>query len=184
VYIGENRFVRQLKNIVIALSNFLYNYIPFFIIKKKFARIVGIQIGKKSFIHTPVKLFGFGRITIGNNTTINPRVYLDNRGSIKIGNNVSIAHDCKIYTAGHDIDDPYFKVTIGKVDIGDYACLFANCMIMPNVKVGKGAVVFPGAVVTKDVGDFDVVGGNPAKVLKKRSDKLLYQIDYGSWFSI
>lgn len=180
----ETKLKRQIKNLVIAFSNMMLNMLPFFCVKKGFAKLIGINIGKMSYIHTPVKLFGFGRISIGRNSTINPRAYLDNRGMIVVGNNVSIAHDCKIYTAGHNIDDPYFSVTIGKVEIGDYVCLFPNCMIMPNVKIGKGAAIYPGSVVTKNVGDFEVVGGNPAKFIRKRAERLDYELDYGLWFSV
>lgn len=120
---------------------------------------------------------------MGNNSTINTGCYLDNRRGIYIGNNVNIAHDTKIYTLGHDINSPTFEVKGAEVIVKDYACIFSNVLIMPGVKIGKGAVIFPGAVVTKDVGDYEVVGGNPAKYIKTRNKDLTYKLNYGYWLA-
>lgn len=179
----ESRFQRQLKMIVIALFNGIYNFTPLFFLKRMVLRLGGIRIGKKSYIHSRTRFLGMGKITIGSHTTINPGCYLDNRVGIRIGSNVSIAHDTKIYTLGHDIDDPDFSVKGAEVEIGDYACIFAGAMIMPGVKIGEGAVVYTGSVVTKDVGDYEVAGGNPAKIIRKRSSDLRYELDYGYWFA-
>ena len=55
-------------------------------------------------------------------------------------------------------------------------------MIMPGVSVGKGAVVLPGAIVTHDVGEYEIVGGVPAKRLGMRSKKLIYNLDWKPTF--
>lgn len=54
------------------------------------------------------------------------------------------------------------------VTIGDDVWIGANVIILPGIQVGKGAILAAGAVVTKDVPDYTVVGGNPARVLKMR----------------
>jgi acetyltransferase-like isoleucine patch superfamily enzyme len=179
----ESRFIRQWKNIVIALYNVIYNITPFFFLKNMLLRMTGIKLGHQTIIHTRVRFLGMGRINIGANTTINGGCYLDNRIYIEIGSNVSIAHDTKIYTLGHDIDDPYFSEKGAPVEIGDYVCIFSNVLIMPGVKLGKGAVVYPGSVVTKNVGDYEVVGGNPARFIRHRSQDLQYKLRYDYWFS-
>jgi acetyltransferase-like isoleucine patch superfamily enzyme len=168
----------------VALFNLFFNMIPFFMLKKILLRICGVKIGTRSYVHTKVKFFNFGSLIIGDNSTINSGCYLDNRNQIVIGNNVSIAHNCKIYTLGHDVDDPLFSHVGGAVVIEDYACIFSNVLIMPNVRIGKGAVVFPGSVVTRNVGEFEVVGGNPAKIIRQRNEKMNYTIDYGYWFAL
>ena len=61
----------------------------------------------------------------------------------------------------------------GKVNIKDFASIGAGAKILPNIKIGKGAIVGAGAVVTKDVNDFEVVAGVPAKFIRKR--KLYYK---------
>ena len=164
------------------LLNIFYNIAFFWIIRKFILMLIGINIGKNSYIHTGVRFFSAGRISIGNNSTINPRCYLDNRLTITIGNNVNISHDTKIYTLGHDVNDSMFKGKGAQVEIKDYACIFAGAMIMPGVTIGEGAVVYPGSVVTKDVDDYCIVGGNPAEVIGKRSRDLKYNLNY--YFSI
>lgn len=179
----EGHFVRQLKNITIWLLNFVYNITPFFVLKNIVLSLSGIRIGKGSVIHTPVRFLGAGKMTIAANSVINFGCYLDNRVGIRIGENVSIAHNTKIYSLGHDIDDPFFASKGKEVVIDDYVCIFSNVLIMPGVHLGKGCVVYAGAVVTKDVGDYEVVGGNPAKFIRYRSRDLRYKIEYSYWFS-
>jgi putative colanic acid biosynthesis acetyltransferase WcaF len=169
----------QLFFFVLWFFNRLYSLMPSFLFRRMMLAASGSSLGRRTYIHAGVRFFGFGRISAGNNSTVNRGCYLDNRGNITIGSNVSIAHDCRIYTAGHDIDSSDFAVVIRDVSIGDYACIFAGAMIMPGVTVGRGAVVYPGSVVTKDVAPYTVVGGNPAKPLKKRSQDLRYTLEYG-----
>mgnify|MGYP001814177026 CR=1 FL=1 len=168
---------------IIFMLNLGYNWLPFFSVKKKFIALAGITIGKCSYVHTPVRFFSKGRVDIGDHSTVNPGCYLDNRGPIRIGNNVSIARDTKIYTAGHDIDEPCFRRTERSVVIGDDVCIFSHALILPGVTIGKGAVVYPGSVVTKDVEPYSIVGGNPAVHIRYRSSDLRYEIDYKYLFA-
>jgi acetyltransferase-like isoleucine patch superfamily enzyme len=168
----ESRFIRQWKIFAISGYNTLYNLTPFFFLKRMLFSLAGIKVGRRTVVHSPVRFLGIGRIEIGSNSVVNRGCYLDNRTGIKIGSNVSIAHDTKIYTLGHDIDE-----------IGDYACIFSNVLIMPGVTLGKGAVVYAGSVVTKDVGDFEVVGGNPARFIRHRSKDLRYEVRHDYWFA-
>jgi acetyltransferase-like isoleucine patch superfamily enzyme len=150
-------------------------------LKKWFAGFLGFRFGQNSYMHGKIKFFGFKRVTIGNYSVINPGCYIDNRKPINIGNCVNISHDVRLYTLGHDIDAPDFAIKGEPIIIDDYVCIFANVMIMPGVHLGKGAVVYPGSVVTKDVAPFTVVGGNPARVIRSRSENINYKHSYGFW---
>jgi len=109
---------------------------------------------------------------------------MDNRAGISIGDNVNISHNTKIYTLGHDIDDPMSN-TVGKpVVIGDNAWIFPNVMIMPGVTIGKGAVIYPGSVVTRNVEEYSIAGGNPAKHIRFRNQNILYSADFPIWFAL
>lgn len=175
---------QQLNFMILKMFNIVYELIPFFILKKRLLQMFSINIGSSSYLHTPVKFFSRGNIEIGDNSTINPNSYLDNRGLIRIGTNVSIAHNAKIYTAGHDINSPCFNYKVDSVVIEDNVVIFSNVLIMPGVKIKKGAVVFPGSVVSKDVEENSVVGGNPANLIKFRDCKdIKYKIDYSYWFA-
>lgn len=110
-------------------------------------------------------------LTIGENSSIGPNVLLDARSGLKIGKCVTIAYDAIIWTLHHDMNSTTFEGKGGKVTIDDYAWLCSRCIILPGVTIGKGAVVASGAVVTKDVEPYTVVGGTPAKVVGQRAIK-------------
>lgn len=109
--------------------------------------------------------------------------YLDNRRGIVIGDNVGLAHHVKVYTLGHNIDSPDFETKGKPVVIEDGAFVFSNALIMPGVTLHKNCVVLPGSVVTKDVDENTVVGGNPAKFLRFREFDTPPQ-RYCYWFAL
>lgn len=174
----------QAKFLVVAFINGVYSFIPFFFLRKIFLSIFGIKLGKKSYIHRGARFFHVGGVTIGNNSVVNFNCFLDGRRGIFIGNNVGIAHNTKIYTLGHDMEDPEFKTAGSSVHIKDNAFVFANCLIMPGVTINEGAIVLPGSIVTKDVEAYKVVGGIPAKPLRDRNKDINYKLDYGYWFAL
>jgi acetyltransferase-like isoleucine patch superfamily enzyme len=177
-------FKTQIALIALFVYNWLYNHIPFFVFKKYLLMVYGSKIGKNSFIHTPVKLFSFRPLTIGNNSTINPRCYIDTRKGITIGNNVNIAHDTKIYTLGHDVNTVELSSVGDAVIIEDDVFIFSNVVIMPGVHIGKGAVIYPCSVVANNVEPYTIVGGNPAKFIKKRENIIINEQWYGYWFAL
>lgn len=166
---------------LVAFYNFIYRILIFHFFKNWWLKLFGFKIGKKSHIHSPTFL-SLGKFQLGDYSVINPHCILDNRGNIAIGNSVSIAHYCKIYTTGHDIHCTYFTGKKRDVVIENHAVLFSSCIIQPGVTIGEGAVVMPGAVVTKDVPAYALVGGNPAKKVGERNSNLHYNLDYGYKF--
>jgi maltose O-acetyltransferase len=121
-------------------------------------------------------------IQIGNNTVINRSCYLDGREGLYIGNNVNISFQSCIITLQHDPQSINFKSTGAAVTIKDNVWLGARCIILPGVTVGEGAVVAAGAVVTKDVHPYTIVGGVPAKEIGNRTEGLTYLTDFNPLF--
>jgi acetyltransferase-like isoleucine patch superfamily enzyme len=100
-------------------------------------------------------------------------VYFDNSGDISIGSGVSIHRNVCIFTHEHDhsIDVPIMEsgVAISSLDIGDDVFIGANVTILSKVnKIGTGAVIGAGSVLTKDVGEYEIWAGNPAKFIRNR----------------
>jgi putative colanic acid biosynthesis acetyltransferase WcaF len=91
--------------------------------------------------------------------------------AIKIGAQATVSQGVKLCTAGHDISSKIMELTYAPITIGENAWVAAWSIVLPGVTVGDGAVVAAGAVVTKDVEPWTVVGGNPAKFIKKRELK-------------
>ncbi len=85
-----------------------------------------------------------------------------------LGDNATVSQGVKLCTAGHDIASKIMELTIAPIVIGANAWVAGWSIVLPGVSVGEGAVVGAGAVVTKDVEPWTVVGGNPATVIKKR----------------
>lgn len=133
--------------------------------------LAGIQIGQGSRIHVGAKFFYPAGIKIGRDTIIGDNVFLDGRAPLDIGDHVDIASQVLIYNSQHDVDDEEFGAQEEPVTIGDYAFIGPRVIILPGVKIGRGAVVAAGAVVADDVPEFAVVGGIPAKFIKERNLK-------------
>jgi maltose O-acetyltransferase len=110
-------------------------------------------------------------IRIGTDTIIGDHAFLDGRAALVIGNHVDIASYVMIYNSEHDLESEKFEAIEEPIEIGDYVFIGPRAIILPGVKIGKGAVVAAGAVVTKDVPDFAIVGGVPAKVIGERKNK-------------
>lgn len=157
----------QCKFFLVAWLNVTYNIAPN-PLRKYYLRLFGIRIGQGSCIHRGCRFFHVGKLSIGKHSVVNFGCYLDNRRGITIGDNVGLTHNVKIYTLGHNIDSQEFETKGKPVVVEDGAFVFANALIMPGVTLHKNCIVLPGSVVTKDVEENAVVGGNPAKPVRMR----------------
>ena len=173
----------QCKFFLVEFLNLTYMLIPN-PVRNYYLRLYRIKVAKGSAIHRGCKFFHVGKFSMGVGGVINFGCYLDNRRGIYIGNNVGIAHNTKIYTLGHNIDSPEFETKGAPVRIEDDAFIFSNAMIMPGVTIRRGAIVLAGSVVTKDVSEWTIVGGNPAKVIRERQRKIAYLQKYNYWFAL
>jgi len=157
--------------------------IPVHFVRRFFFRIAGMTIGNGSTIHTGARFYNPGHITIGQDTIVGEKVVLDGRDKLTIGSHVDIASEVMIYNSQHDIDSPDFHAVCKPVHIQDYVFIGPRAIILPGVTIGKGAVVAAGAVVTKDVGELQVVAGVPAKTIRERKLKdLKYKLGRAAWF--
>lgn len=110
----------------------------------------------------------------GKKLKIGSGAYIDYTGGVFIENDVTISERAMIFTHDHNIEDSEDwqndGINYSSLIIKQYAWIGANCLILSKVKsIGRGAVVASGAVVTKDVPDYAIVAGNPAKVIKYRN---------------
>ncbi len=158
--------------------SFLGHFPSYALRNYSFRKLLANRIGKHSSLHRGLELYCRGGITIGEYTTINKYVDLDGRGSLVIGNQVSVSAYTKIITAGHHVNSDQFEMSVKPVVIEDYVWIGTAAVILPGVTIKRGAVVAAGSVVTKEVEGFTIVGGNPAKVIGKRTSKLDYRLVY------
>lgn len=129
-----------------------------------------VQIGKRCVFNFPNK------ISIGNNVSIQRDCTFTANAEIKIGDGVIISHCVDIFTGEHNYnsDDlkslPFDERYISSpVIIEEYVWIGSHVIILPGVKIGKGAIIGAGAIVTKNVPEMAIVGGNPAKIISYRN---------------
>jgi acetyltransferase-like isoleucine patch superfamily enzyme len=118
------------------------------------------------------------QIEIGDNSVVNRATYLDGRVKLVIGNNVNISHQSLIQTLTHDPQNPYFACKQGPVVIGDHVWIGARAIILPGVTLGTGSVIGAGSVVTRDIPEFSIAVGSPARVVKARNPDVRYKTRY------
>lgn len=130
------------------------------------------------------------KISLGDNVWLGSKTELDGAGEIEIGDGVIFGPEICVYSRTHNFDSsdlnalPFDNVVImSKVVINDYVWIGRRVIILPGVTIGKAAIVGAGAVVAKDVPDYAVVVGNPAKVVKYRNaDKVELLLKEGNPF--
>lgn len=118
-------------------------------------------------------------LIIGSNVLIEQQVHIACCQSIRIGSNVAIAARCAIVDVDHPVHDPLAPANLGNavsggatwVEIGDGAFLGAGVVVLPRTRIGQGAVIGANSVVTKDVPDWCIAAGAPAKVIGKRNHR-------------
>lgn len=174
--------MKLFKDFYLAVFNFLIPHIPNQFIRVFLYKSLGMKIGVKCTFLRPIFFYNPFNITIGNHCAINDNVVLDGRGGLVINDNVNISPYVKIYTAEHDLNSPDFKYVEGEVIIEEYVWISTNAMVMPGVKIGEGAVVAAGAVVTKNVDPYTIVGGIPAKKIGERKRNLVYNPNFKKYF--
>ena len=157
------------------LSMAIIRYIPSQTLRKNLLRWKGASIANHVSIFSSVDIRCPQKLIIGNGCSIGPRVMLDARMGLEIKENVTIAYDAIIWTLQHEMNSTDFHGKGAPVVIEDYAWICSRAIIMPGVKIGKGAVVASGAIVTHNVDPFTVVGGIPAK---KISDRTVSEFTY------
>ena len=142
-------------------------------IKKLFLVIVGAKVGKYVTFYPGIKILTGRNLVLGDRVNISFDVIIATDGGVEIGDRSMIGFKTMILAGNHVIPDGrapifYSGLVRKKVIIKNDVWIGGNCLILPGVVIGEGAVVAGGSVVTKDVPAFAIVGGVPAKVIKMR----------------
>jgi len=114
-------------------------------------------------------------ITIGDNSGIGINCLVS--GSAVIGNDVMMGPECILYSRNHAHGDIHLPMNLQgfeqerPVHVGDDVWFGARVLVMPGVTIGSHCIIGAGAVVTKNVPDYAIVGGNPARILRMRTEE-------------
>ena len=141
-----------------------------------FGRITG-EPAPSGFRIFPPLTSDFGRnIHLAENVFINSGCRFQDQGGIWIGAGSFIGHNVVLATLNHELSVARRgRVVPAPIRIGQRVWIGANVTVLAGVRIGDGAVVAAGAVVTRDVPEFTIVGGVPAKVIRRLTEEEIGQ---------
>lgn len=131
------------------------------------------KIESRVFIDSRVYFRYPNRVFLGSDVSVNrgceffPSWY-NPMATIVIGNNVRLGPGIRFFAAGHDTGDINLADTSAPIIVGNNVWIGGGSVILQGVAIGEGAIIAAGSVVTKDVADYTIFGGVPAKFIKKR----------------
>ena len=165
VYLYQRAAARRAQKLTAEL-NFTYHE-PEEIVRL-FSELIGKPVGEGFCLFPPFYTDYGQNITIGKNVFLNTSCHFQDQGGITIGDGTQIGHNVVLATLNHNEDPARRNETIpAPILIGKNVWIGANATVVPGVTIGDGAIVAAGAVVTKDVPPGTIVGGVPAKILRK-----------------
>lgn len=128
------------------------------------------KLGKGSYIEPPFSIDYGSNISIGSGLYANYNLSILDCSIVKIGNRVLFGPNVSLFSATHDTSVESRRNFVEyalPITIGDDCWIGGNTTVMPGVTIGKGCTIGAGSVVTKDIPEFSVAVGVPAKVIKK-----------------
>ena len=156
---------------VLFVVNHIYAGTKHFKRKRKLLNSIGHHIGKGTRVVGPVEMSGI--LTCGEDCWIGKNFKINGNGTVKIGNNVDVGPEVTFQTGGHLIGNPSRRAGEGLIlhqEVGDGTWIGGGAYILNNAKIGKSCVVAGCACVNKDVEDNTLVGGVPARIIRRISN--------------
>lgn len=139
--------------------------------KRFLLRLFGAKIANTAVVYSSATIFKPWNLEMKDYACIADGVDCYNAAKVTIGVNATVSQRAYLCTASHDITDPHHRQTQAPITIKDRAWVASEAFIGPGVTIDEGAVVGARAAVFKNVESWTVVGGNPAKFIKKREYK-------------
>lgn len=162
-----NRLARALWNAAYWL---LFRPSPWFLFawRRFLLRCFGAEIGRGVHVYASVRIWAPWHLVMADHSCLAADVDCYNVATVTIGAHATVSQQAFLCTASHDISDPGMALTSRPITLGARTWVAARACIAPGVTIGDGGVAALGSVVVRDVEAWSVVGGNPARVIKKR----------------
>ncbi|KKB47535.1 DapH/DapD/GlmU-related protein [Parabacteroides gordonii] len=130
-------------------------------------RLFGARL-EKVFIFSSCRIFIPWLLEMKEGACLGPYSEVYNLGVVRFGKRSVLSQYSYVCNGTHDLSTLRLPLMIGEINIGANVFIGAKALILPGVDIGEGAVVGTGSVVTKDIEAWTIVGGNPAREIKKR----------------
>lgn len=134
-------------------------------------RLFGANIAETAIVYSSAKVYYPANLTMDEYACLASDVDCYNVAPVLVGKFATVSQGAMLCTASHDITSPNHELITAPITISDQSWVGAGAFVGMGVTVGEGAVVGARAAVFKNVNPWDVVGGNPAKFIKKREIK-------------
>ena len=168
---GRSVLVRGLWYVV-SLLIFESGWFPAYGLKRRILRLFGASVGRGVIIKPHVRIKYPWLLKIGNDCWIGEEAWIDNLATVDVSNDVCLSQGVYLCTGGHDFRRVTFDLIVKPIVIGAEVWIATRAVILPNVTIGRGAVVAAGAVVSRDVPPGVIVGGCPASIIGDREKAL------------
>jgi putative colanic acid biosynthesis acetyltransferase WcaF len=139
-------------------------------VRANLLRLFGATVGPHVHIHPTARIFLPWNLQIGEYSAIGDRAIIYNLGPITIGDRTTVSQNAHLCAGTHDYRDPAFLLIRAPITLGNDVWVCADAFIGPGVTVCDHAIVAARGVVVRDVEPGISVGGNPARLLKRREE--------------
>ncbi len=168
--IQKYTFGEQLSRVLWGVGQFFFRWSPrpFFGWRRLILRCFGAKIGREVRVYGSTQIYFPWNLQADDWSSIGEWALIYNLGTVTIGRGASISHRAHVCAGTHDYTQATLPLLKPPIVIEAEAWICADAFVGPNVRVGRGAIVGAAAVVTRNVPDWTIVVGNPAREIKKR----------------
>lgn len=158
------------KRVLWALAHPLFRLSPrpLFGWRRLLLRAFGAQVGRKVHVYSTTRIEMPWNLSVGDWSSLGERVHVYNLGPVSIGQRATVSLGALLCAGSHDHRQRSLPLVRPPIDVGDDVWVCAEAFVGPGVRIGNGAVVAARAVVARDVPDWAIVAGNPARVVGQR----------------
>jgi len=163
----RNRLGRALWSICYALL-FRPSPRPFHAWRSLLLRCFGAQLGRGCHIYPGARIWAPWNFSCGDVVAIADDAQIYNPWPVTVGSHAIVSQQAYVCTASHDMDDPGFPMVGAPVSIGEHAWICARAAVLPGVTLGPGAVLALGSIATRDLAQWTLHAGAPARAVRGR----------------
>lgn len=132
-------------------------------------RTFGARLGRRNFIYPSAQIWAPWLLETGDVVTIARGVEVYNPGGVFLGHHTILSQDAYLCGATHDYNSFTFEFVSRRIETKPYVWICAKAIVLPGVTCGTGSVLAAGAVTSKDLDDWTVYAGNPARSVAQRA---------------